>query len=72
MSDFNSTTDATYIMDTPLDSCGPQPISNLNLRIGAIFVILVGSLVGSLFPVLAKRVPALRRRVHPMVFEFAK
>ncbi|KAL8284219.1 hypothetical protein RQP46_004968 [Phenoliferia psychrophenolica] len=45
---------------------------NLGLRIGAIFVILLTSLVGSLFPVLARRSPFLRARVPPLVFEFAK
>ncbi|GJN88689.1 hypothetical protein Rhopal_001655-T1 [Rhodotorula paludigena] len=44
----------------------------LGLRVGGLFIILVTSLVGTLFPVIAKRVPFLRRRVPGSVFEFAK
>ncbi|GAA6003144.1 hypothetical protein JCM10207_001769 [Rhodosporidiobolus poonsookiae] len=46
--------------------------SQLGLQIGALWVILVTSLAGTLFPVIAKRVPALRRTVPASIFEFAK
>ncbi|GAA6042440.1 hypothetical protein JCM8097_008453 [Rhodosporidiobolus ruineniae] len=46
--------------------------SELGLRIGALWVILVTSLLGTLFPIVAKRVPALRRRTPATLFEFAK
>ncbi|BGP19243.1 hypothetical protein JCM10213_007022 [Rhodosporidiobolus nylandii] len=54
------------------DACGPTSVGKVGLRIGAIFVILVTSLVGTYFPVLAKRVPFLQRHVPGSVFEFAK
>ncbi|GAA6000056.1 hypothetical protein JCM10207_006033 [Rhodosporidiobolus poonsookiae] len=44
----------------------------LGLRIAALWVILVTSLLGALFPVVAKRVPFLRRTIPAFVFEFAK
>ncbi|GAA5996054.1 uncharacterized protein JCM10292_004918 [Rhodotorula paludigena] len=54
------------------DVCGPEPVGKLGLRIGAIFVILVTSVAGTMFPILAKRVSVLRRHVPGFVFEFAK
>ncbi|GAA5991051.1 hypothetical protein JCM11641_006603 [Rhodosporidiobolus odoratus] len=54
------------------DPCGPTSVGKLGLRIGAVFVILATSLIGTYFPVLAKRVPFLRRKVPGSVFEFAK
>ncbi|GAA5895393.1 hypothetical protein JCM6882_006239 [Rhodosporidiobolus microsporus] len=47
-------------------------ISMLGLRVAALFVIFVTSLIGALFPITAKRVPFLRRRVPGAAFEFAK
>lgn len=73
MSDFNSTIDGmdSGMPDGILDPCGPKPISRLEFRIGAVFIILFTSLIASLFPILAKRWSVLRRKVHPLVFEFA-
>ncbi|GAA5932100.1 hypothetical protein JCM1841_006863 [Sporobolomyces salmonicolor] len=58
--------------DVESDPCGPTHVSRLGLRIGAIFVILVTSLFGTLFPVISKRVAVLRRHVPGLVFDFAK
>jgi zinc transporter 1/2/3 len=44
--------------------------SGLNLRIASIFVILIGSTSGALFPVLAKRSSWLH--VPKSIFDFAK
>lgn len=63
MADVGSTTE---------DPCGPSPTDKLGLRVAAIFVILFSSLVCTLFPIVAKRVPFLRRNVPGVVFEFAK
>ncbi|KAF8967704.1 ZIP-like iron-zinc transporter [Flammula alnicola] len=59
-------------MDTAGLNCGSGGGSdaNLNLRVASIFVILVGSCSGALFPVLAKRSPWLH--VPKSVFDFAK
>ncbi|KAI5476563.1 zip-like iron-zinc transporter [Pseudohyphozyma bogoriensis] len=54
------------------DPCGPVPVSRLGLRIGAIFIILVTSAFGTLFPIASKRIAFLRARVPGVVFEFAK
>ncbi|ORY84712.1 Zinc/iron permease [Leucosporidium creatinivorum] len=54
------------------DPCAGSPTTNLGLRIGAIFIILVTSLFGTLFPIASKRIPVLRRAVPGVVFEFAK
>lgn len=45
------------------DPCGPTPIGKLGLRIGAIFIIMVTSMFGTLFPILSKRNTTLRRIV---------
>lgn len=45
------------------DPCGPTPIGKLGLRIGAIFIIMVTSMFGTLFPILSKRNQTLRRIV---------
>jgi len=45
------------------DPCGPTPIGKLGLRIGAIFIIMVTSMFGTLFPILSKRNSTLRRIV---------
>ncbi|GAA5860747.1 hypothetical protein JCM1840_001950 [Sporobolomyces johnsonii] len=58
--------------DVESDPCGPTHVGRLGLRIGAIFIILVTSLFGTLFPVVSKRVGVLRRHVPGVVFEFAK
>ncbi|KZO89881.1 ZIP zinc/iron transport family [Calocera viscosa TUFC12733] len=54
------------------DGCGPSDTDNVGLRIGAIFIILVTSLIGTMFPVLTKRVAFMRNIVPNIVFEFAK
>ncbi|GAA5836586.1 hypothetical protein JCM9279_000435 [Rhodotorula babjevae] len=54
------------------DACGPESVGKVPLRIAAIFVILVTSLVGTMFPILSKRVGVLRRIVPGGVFDFAK
>lgn len=46
--------------------------SNLHLRIASIFVILVGSMFGALFPVLARRTRWLSAAVPKGVFDAAK
>lgn len=45
---------------------------DFNLRIISIFVILVGSMFGSLFPVVSRRVRWLSSRIPKGVFDFAK
>lgn len=52
--------------------CGPSEPDRLGLRVGALFVILATSLVGTLFPIVSKRVPFLRRVIPAVMFEFAK
>lgn len=42
------------------------------LRVASIFIILVGSLFGALFPVLAKRTKWLSSRIPNSLFDFAK
>ncbi|KPV74005.1 uncharacterized protein RHOBADRAFT_37873 [Rhodotorula graminis WP1] len=63
--------DALPVDDAP-DPCGAVSTGRLGLRIGSIFAILVTSLAGTLFPILAKRVKALERTVPGFVFDFAK
>ena len=46
--------------------------SDTGLRIASIFIILVGSLAGALFPVLTRRTKWLSKRVPQPVFETAK
>lgn len=54
------------------DSCGPGGGSDtyFNIRVAAIFVILISSSSGALFPVLSKRVQWMH--VPEAVFNFAK
>ncbi|KAI5481464.1 zip-like iron-zinc transporter [Pseudohyphozyma bogoriensis] len=54
------------------DPCGPTPTTRLGLRIAAIFVILITSMMGTFFPIAAKRITWLRHRVPGELFEFAK
>ncbi|KAF8518935.1 ZIP-like iron-zinc transporter [Hysterangium stoloniferum] len=58
------------IADT--DSCGSvnNQVDLLGLRVGAIFIILVTSLFGTLFPILARRSKFIR--LPPIAFDFAK
>ncbi|KIY45790.1 ZIP-like iron-zinc transporter [Fistulina hepatica ATCC 64428] len=58
------------IRDTDECSASRQPDSYLGLRIASIFVIMVGSMAGALFPVLARRSSVLN--VPKPVFDFAK
>lgn len=46
--------------------------SNLSLRVASIFVILVGSSIGALFPVLTRRTKWLGSRVPKRAFDTAK
>ncbi|KAG6890084.1 hypothetical protein C0995_012033 [Termitomyces sp. Mi166 len=59
-------------MSDEVDECSliPAPENLLGLRIGAIFIILVGSSSGALFPVLARRSSWLH--VPKALFDFAK
>ncbi|CED85549.1 zip-like iron-zinc transporter [Phaffia rhodozyma] len=54
------------------DECSPTEWSNskVGLRVGAIFIILVTSMVGVLMPIVARKIPAMR--VPNSVFDFAK
>lgn len=54
-----------------LDHCSllPAPENLIHLRVASIFIILVGSSSGALFPVLARRSSCLR--VPKAVFEYA-
>jgi len=54
-------------------SLGPRPLSSTKggLRIASIFIILIGSLFGAGFPVLAARYHTIIKVPHAM-FEFAK
>lgn len=53
--------------------CGDtRPIDRVGLRVSALFVILITSLIGTLFPIITKRVKYLRKRVPGVVFEFGK
>ena len=45
---------------------------DLSLRVASIFVILAGSLLGALFPVLSRRTKWLGARVPKIVFDTAK
>lgn len=58
----------------PENQCGSDGTSSadLPLRIAAIFIILVGSLGGALFPVLARRSKSLSKRLPKKTFETAK
>ncbi|GAA5896646.1 hypothetical protein JCM8208_004254 [Rhodotorula glutinis] len=60
--------------DVPVgpDPCGAISTGRLGLRIGSIFAILLTSLAGTLFPILAKRVKAFERTVPGSVFDFSK
>ncbi|GJE91535.1 ZIP-like iron-zinc transporter [Phanerochaete sordida] len=55
-------------------SCGPGGgvTSNTSLRIASVFVILLGSIAGALFPVLAYQSPRVRPLLSQNVFDFAK
>ncbi|GAA5910211.1 hypothetical protein JCM6882_001774 [Rhodosporidiobolus microsporus] len=64
--------DATGAADEEEDECGPTSVGKVGLRIGAIFIILATSFVGTYFPIVSKRVPFLQRRIPGSVFEFAK
>ncbi|EJD46929.1 ZIP zinc/iron transport family [Auricularia subglabra TFB-10046 SS5] len=56
--------------DAEPDECGPANVDSLlGLRIASIFVILLTSAFGALFPVVAARG---HWHVHPMLFEFVK
>ncbi|GAA5853828.1 hypothetical protein JCM8547_007464 [Rhodosporidiobolus lusitaniae] len=57
---------------TEEDECGPTSVGKVGLRIGSIFIILVTSVAGTMFPVLAKRVPVLQRTIPGSLFEFVK
>jgi hypothetical protein len=60
-------------MATPGEHCDDtRPIDRVGYRVSALFVILLTSLVGTLFPIITKRVKYLRRRVPGVVFEFGK
>ncbi|TKA51861.1 hypothetical protein B0A53_05213 [Rhodotorula sp. CCFEE 5036] len=54
------------------DACGPTSVGRVGLRVGAIFVILVTSVFGTMFPILSKRVPFLRRAIPGSLFDFVK
>ncbi|ORY91603.1 ZIP zinc transporter-domain-containing protein [Leucosporidium creatinivorum] len=54
------------------DPCAGEPISNIPLRIGAIFVILITSLLGTLFPIASLRLPYLHHLIPGTFFEFSK
>ncbi|GAA5821718.1 hypothetical protein JCM11251_000987 [Rhodosporidiobolus azoricus] len=54
------------------DECGPTSVGKVGLRIGAIFIILVTSVIGTMFPILSKRVAVLQRNIPGVVFEAAK
>ncbi|ORY34667.1 ZIP-like iron-zinc transporter [Naematelia encephala] len=54
------------------DACGVNPTDRLGLRIGAIFIIMVTSMFGTLFPIITKRTNTLRKIVPGIVFEFTK
>ncbi|GAA6023142.1 hypothetical protein JCM8202_000998 [Rhodotorula sphaerocarpa] len=54
------------------DLCGPTSVGRVGLRTGAIFVILATSVFGTMFPILSKRVPFMRRHVPSSVFDFTK
>ncbi|KAJ7512706.1 ZIP zinc/iron transport family [Mycena galericulata] len=51
---------------------GTSNTSDLGLRIAALFVIFVGSTLGALFPVLARRCVVRKRQIPDAVFDFAK
>ncbi|GAA96064.1 uncharacterized protein L969DRAFT_17204 [Mixia osmundae IAM 14324] len=56
----------------PIVSCdsGSPYNGSLGLRVGALFIILTTSLVGTLFPVIARRIPSLK--VPTAAFDFVK
>ncbi|KAK7687619.1 hypothetical protein QCA50_008833 [Cerrena zonata] len=61
--------------DDPEDvNCGPGGGSDdlFGLRVASIFIILIGSMFGALFPVLARRSRWLSSRIPRGVFDFAK
>lgn len=61
------------VNNQPGPHCGEaRPIDRLGFRVSALFVILLTSLIGTLFPIITKRVKYLRKRVPGIVFEFGK
>lgn len=63
----------TFNPNAPGEHCGDtRPIDRLGLRVSALFVILITSLIGTMFPIITKRVKYLRKRVPGIVFEFGK
>lgn len=60
------------LRDDDSDPCGKSPVTNIGFRVGAMFVVFVTSLVGTLFPVITRRVPRLRAIVPGPAFDFAK
>ncbi|CAD6574983.1 MAG: high-affinity Zn(2+) transporter zrt1 [Tremellales sp. Tagirdzhanova-0007] len=71
-SNATSTGSSAGTSDAGNDPCGVNPTDRLGLRIGAVFIILLTSLFGTLFPVVTRRVTKLRNAVPGIVFEFAK
>ena len=51
---------------------GGGDTGNIGLRIASVFIILIGSLLGALFPVFARRARWLSPHVPKSVFEFGK
>ncbi len=51
---------------------GGGDTGSTGLRIGAVFIVLTGSMIGAFFPVVAKRTRWLAPRVPRGVFDFAK
>ncbi|GAA6010855.1 hypothetical protein JCM10207_003960 [Rhodosporidiobolus poonsookiae] len=55
------------------EACSKQASDgDVGFRTGALFVILITSLVGTMFPIASKRVPWLNRHTPAFLFEFAK
>lgn len=56
------------------DNCGSGggDTGSLGLRIASVFIVMFGSLLGALFPVLSRRTKWLAPHVPKGVFEFAK
>ena len=51
---------------------GGGDTGSTGLRIASVFIVMIGSMSGALFPVLARRTRWLAPRVPKGVFEFAK